>query len=312
MRDSMSWKQFSREILDEKHNPTLCTPRLTPEALLPAHESFITNHSQDYRQAMSKAERFHSFQTGTDQYQTEVDVFHSKQGMKGQPVVVYIHGGWWQWFSKSHYSFVAKPWNDAGMTVYIPAYRLAQDWENTGNPIGEIVTQLKFAIAEILRQADQSESGPVYIMGHSAGGSMAAMMSFVDWQAEFGLTQQQIKRMKGVFPLSGLYDLRPLVGSFVNDAIQMSEEDAEKTSAFYWLEQFSMQKEPLPIYLALPEYDPQEFYRHAREFQLQLHARNAHCDLIFIPKSDHLDMVEQFIDPNYMLTQVIQNIIDGN
>lgn len=306
---SNCWKQFTKAELDKHYNPTLCTPRLTPEELLPAHEKLVIESSVKYRETLSENGLFETINSGSGDLATEVDVFKPTLSAANKPVVIYIHGGWWQWFSKDHFSFVAKPFNEAGATVYIPAYKMAQDWENTANPIQVIFQQLKTAIAQVLLKAEKNQAGKVYITGHSAGGHLAAMMTFVNWQEEFGLSDRQVSRIAGIIPLSGLYDVRPLVNSFVNDAMGIDEMAAEQVSPYYLLNQLQQETPLAPVYLVLPEYDPQEFYRQAREFQLLMHEKNKHCDVLFIPKVDHLDMIENFMDNDYLLTQYMLDII---
>lgn len=305
------WKKMNKSELDRHYNPTLWTPRLTPDTLLPKHEELTVKFSKDYQAALSDKGLYNRITVGNNDYKSEVDICKPSIEVDNKTALIYIHGGWWQWFSKDHFTFVAKPFNKEGITVYIPGYTMAQDWENSSNPIDDIFKQTKLAIAEIVKKSIKEGIEKIYVTGHSAGGHLAAMMAFVDWEKEFNLNQEQLQSLKGVIPLSGLYDLRPLVKTYVNDAIGINDEEAEKVSPYYLLsQQDSNAPKSLPTFLVLPEYDPQEFYRQAREFQSLMHHQKRHCDLIFVPKADHLDMIENFqTDQDYMLTKSMLDVI---
>lgn len=305
------WKELPREELDKHYNPTLWTPRLTPDSLLPKHQEFTTRASNDHKNSLIERNLFESIQVGDGNYKSEIDICKPDQTIDQKTALIYIHGGWWQWFSKEQFTFVAKPFTDKGITVYLPGYTMAQDWNNASNPIQEIFTQVKLAIVQLLKDTDRNNIDKVFITGHSAGGHLAAMMALVDWKKEFDLTKNQVQRLKGVISLSGLFDVRPLVDTFVNDAIKIDNEEAEKVSPYYLLNELSKDFKPLPTFLALPEYDPQEFYRQTREYQSLMHNKGHHCDLFFIPKTDHLDIIENFYSENYVLTDYIIDIIQN-
>lgn len=305
------WENLDRTELDMHYNPTLWTPRLTPESLLPAHEKLVTTSSQNLQNTLQQNNRFETINTGNGLYKSKVDVCKPSDDTDQKTALVYIHGGWWQWFSKDHFTFVAKPFIDNGITVYIPSYKMAQDWENEPNPIQAIFQQVKVFIAQLLKDTEKNQINKIFISGHSAGGHLASMMALVDWEKEFALSENQIERLKGIISLSGLYDLRPLVNSFVNDAIKITEKQAEEVSPYYLLNIREKIATPVtPTYLVLPEYDPQEFYRQTREYQALLHKKGHHCNLIFVPKADHLDLIEDFLrGEEYLLTRQMLDII---
>jgi arylformamidase len=83
-------------------------------------------------------------------------------------VVVFIHGGYWHLFSKSHWSHLAEGPLGQGFAVAIPGYTLAP------------VARLSEITAEIARAAwfvATRVPGKMVIAGHSAGGHLAARMA---------------------------------------------------------------------------------------------------------------------------------------
>ncbi|WP_274038655.1 alpha/beta hydrolase [Thalassomonas viridans] len=242
------WHAFSREKNDQQYNPTLWTKRLPAEELLPAHIAYTQEKSTLYR-----AKGVDSLAFGEGEFSGSIDIFRSAAVPANAPVVVYIHGGWWQWFSKEQFSYLAEPFNNRGFAVYMPGYCMAPDWHNDA-PMESIVKQMQYALAAILNQAEEHAAPAVYLVGHSAGGQLVTMLQHTNWQ-QFDVSETAAKKLKGIFSLAGLYDIRPLVDSFVNDDIKMSLASAASVSP----QLLPLAEQECPVHLLLPEFDTPEF-----------------------------------------------------
>ncbi|MCW5770029.1 MAG: alpha/beta hydrolase, partial [Rhodospirillaceae bacterium] len=88
------------------------------------------------------------------------------------PLIVFIHGGYWRALDKSIFSFVAKPFLDAGCAVALTNYGLAPQF-----PLEEIVAQSNRSIAFLAREARSLgiDASRIFVAGHSAGAHLAAM-----------------------------------------------------------------------------------------------------------------------------------------
>ena len=286
------FESFDRETTDRQYNPTLWTPRMGSEDLLPAHIAFTQQASERYREQSGTAVRVQDY--GSDEYAGQMDVFRPEGLANNAPVVVYIHGGWWQWFCKEQFSFLAEPFNRQGYAVYMPGYRMAQDWDNA-TPMESIVLQMQQALVAILKEARRNQVQSVYLVGHSAGGHLVSVLHQTDFGV-FGLSEEAQGLLKGVFSIAGLFDLRPLLDSFVNDAIKMSAESACNVSP-----QLNLAAAPervCPLHLLLPEWDTPEFFRQTKEYQDKLLRLGAPCHIWMASDRDHLDVIEKLIDPD--------------
>ena len=297
------WNAFTRKQTDEQYSPPLWTQRLPSDELLPAHIAYTSEHSERYRKTMGEHLRTISF--GENDFAGTTDVFRPGNVKENAPIVVYIHGGWWQWFSKEQFSYLAEPFNKHGYAVYMPGYRMAQDWEND-TPMESILKQMEYATASILKEAVERGSPAVYLMGHSAGGQLVTMLRQTDWK-KFDLLDAIQQKLKGVFSLAGLFDIRPLVNSFINDSIHMTLESAERVSP--QLIPSSSGAGSCPVHLVLPEFDTPEFFRQTREYQHKLLKSDQPCYLKVVNDRDHLDMIEKLIEENdellnYLLTHM--------
>ncbi len=284
------WKAFTREETDSQYNPTLWTQRLPTEELLPAHIELTTQRSQAYRQKLSDQLRTVTF--GRGDMAGEMDVFRPASLTIDAPAVIYIHGGWWQWFSKEQFSFLAEPFNHAGYAVYMPGYRMAQDWGND-TPMESIVKQMETAVAAVLKETAERGSKAVYLIGHSAGGQLAALLREVDW-AKYGVLEEAQSLLKGAFSLAGLFDIRPLVNSFVNDEIGMTMASAKAVSPY--LQDSDAGSGLCPLHLVVPEFDTPEFFRQTKEYQDKLLKAGQVCRFHLVNDRDHLDIIENLVE----------------
>jgi acetyl esterase/lipase len=87
------------------------------------------------------------------------------------PLLVFFHGGAWQTGSRAEYAFLARAFAAEGIAVALPDYRL---WPAARWP--DFIEDGAAAMAW-LRSAPQAPRGPVFVMGHSAGGFIAAALA---------------------------------------------------------------------------------------------------------------------------------------
>ncbi|WP_270936757.1 alpha/beta hydrolase, partial [Falsiroseomonas oryzae] len=100
----------------------------------------------------------------------------------GTPLLVFFHGGAWQVGSRGHYAFLARALAAEGIAVAVPDYRL---WPDARWP--DFLQDGAAALAW-LRGSGQAPGGPLFVMGHSAGGFIAASLALDPrWLAEAGL-----------------------------------------------------------------------------------------------------------------------------
>jgi len=136
-----------------------------------------------------------------------MDVFPVKQA---QETVIFVHGGYWQWCNKSDFAFIVPALHERGIQCVLLEYALAPHAR-----IDSIIEQIHQALDFIQHQDWVTEH--VVVVGHSAGAHLTAM----------NLTHPLVQ--KAVL-LSGLYDLRPLCDTHLNQALQLSLHDAERLS----------------------------------------------------------------------------------
>lgn len=148
----------------------------------------------------------------------KLDLFRPKSGSK-PPVLIFIHGGYWQQMDKSVFGYIARSWTRAGAAFVALGYPICPAVTMT-----ELVASVRAGIAWVAAEADRLglDGRRIAVTGHSAGGHLTAM-------AATGPGPDLV----GAVALSGLYDLEPIRLSYLNAALRMSPEEARLLSPIH-------------------------------------------------------------------------------
>ncbi len=134
-----------------------------------------------------------------------LDVFPGAKA--GAPVLVFIHGGYWRALDKSDHSFIAPAFTRAGACVVLPNYALCPGLPGHEVSVPQIVLQMVAALAWTWRNVAQHGGAPgrITVLGHSAGGHLAAMLLACEWKAHAPDLPKYL--LKNAMSISGLHDL---------------------------------------------------------------------------------------------------------
>jgi acetyl esterase/lipase len=139
---------------------------------------------------------------GPDPYQT-IDLYIPREARLRLPVLLFLHGGAWTGGYKEWMGFMA-PAIAATPAIFVSvSYRLAPE-----APYPAAVNDTAAALAWVHRHIAEHGGDPdrIFIGGHSAGGHLAALVSFdPTWTAAQDLPPQLVK---GVLPISASFELR--------------------------------------------------------------------------------------------------------
>ena len=190
-------------------------------------------------------------------------------------LLVFIHGGYWQELSKNESAFLAPAWHTAGFAHAVIGYTLAPQAS-----VRHIVQECVSAMAYLRdhAQALGFDASRIVVAGSSAGGYLAAAVAA---HAEL--------QIRGMVPISGVFDLRPLVGTSINDALGLTREEAQALSTLAL-------RARTPAVIAWGEVETQAFKAQSQLLASQLTAAQLHVQSMELAGRNHFDVVHELGD----------------
>ena len=206
-------------------------------------------------------------------------------GDRTGPIVVFIHGGYWQALDGSSFSHLAHGLNAHGIDVAVPTYDLCPNVS-----IDDIILQMRLAVRELAKLGR-----PLIISGHSAGGHLAACMLATDWRAfDASLTETTVI---AAYTISGLFDLPPLVKTSINQALGLNEVSAKAASPLFW-------KPPAhgTLDAVVGGNESAEYFRQSRVIVEAWGAAGIATRFATVPGANHFTAIAPLADPNSPMT----------
>lgn len=223
----------------------------------------------------------------------KLDVYMPISSSPDVPLVIYLHGGYWQFLSKEESGFMAVPLAHNGVVVVAVDYSTAPK----GN-MDLMVSQVRRSLVAVIQQ--YSHISGLYLCGHSAGAHLVAMVLSTDW-SEYSVSPQ----IKGAFLVSGIYDLLPILSTYVNEPLKMTEEVALRNSPSQLVSQLKTSSSGCDIVVAVAQNDSPEFRKQSEDYFKSLQDAGLKVTFEDIPDTDHFNIIEQLVDENYYLTQLL-------
>ncbi len=221
-----------------------------------------------------------------------LDVFPATSAAgQRQPVLLFIHGGYWRSLDKADHSFIAPVFNTAGACVVVPNYALCP-----AVTVPDITRQMVKALAWVQRHIADYGGDPtcVTVVGHSAGGHLAAML----------MTDASVTPFKNALSISGLYELESLrqTPSF-QASLQLTPEHVASNSPAYL---------PTPaqgqLLTVVGGDESAEFIRHNALMQAAWGGdRVPLCETL--PSLNHFSIVDALARPGHRLHQLALGLL---
>jgi arylformamidase len=222
-----------------------------------------------------------------------IDLYLPEAGGR-PPLLVFIHGGYWQRFDRKAFAFVAEPLRAAGAAVALIGYDLAPAVD-----MDAIVGQIRRGLGWLYREGATLGYDParIFVAGHSAGGHLTAMALATDWAAH-GLPPDLIK---GACAISGIFDLEPIRLCYLNEVLGLDAEQARRNSPLH----LPPGPAPCPVTVAVGETETAAFHEQSRAYAGKLAAAGWPCRLVVQPGMHHFESVMSMARADDALVRIL-------
>jgi arylformamidase len=198
-------------------------------ALVPAFAEHFAHWQRESRHARQHLRGFLDVAYGRGPNES-LDLFVPDEPVQGAPVLVFVHGGYWRSLDKTDHSFVAPPFVAQGACVVVINYALCP-----AVTVPDIALQSARALAWVARHIAAFGGDParISVVGHSAGGHLAAMLLACDWsQVGANLPTHLVRQAVSI---SGLFDLAPIQQTpFLQSSLQLTDTQVQQASPAHW------------------------------------------------------------------------------
>jgi len=202
-------------------------------------------------------------------------------GVGEGPIVVFIHGGYWQALDASFFSHLAGGLNAHGISVAIPSYDLCPDVT-----VDQIIQEMRAASRELARLGR-----PLVMSGHSAGGHLAACMLATDWLAFDASLPADL--VVAAYAISGLFDLGPLVETSINKAMRLDHAAARAASPLFWNAPAQGSLDAV-----VGENESAEYFRQSQTIVERWGGAGIATRFGTVPNANHFTAIAPLADPN--------------
>jgi arylformamidase len=208
--------------------------------------------------------------------------------------LVFIHGGYWHKLDKSMFQFIGGSFQSYDITTVLINYPLAP-----ASTIGGIVDSCKKAVQWVHENIASYNGDPekIYVAGHSAGGHLAVMMMTENDHNMPGI-------VKGVFSLSGLFNLQPIRLSDINLILNLDDQAVLANSPAKLNPACAC-----PLLIVVGEDESDEFREQSKELYNGWKKMNSDTRFLELNGVNHYSIVEILADKKSTLHKTILKII---
>jgi arylformamidase len=215
-----------------------------------------------------------------------LDYFAS--GATKPPLMVFIHGGYWQRNDKDMFAFIADGPRPHGIDVALVGYTLAPDVRLT-----DIVAEIRRSLTYLSEHADALgfDRDKLFVSGWSAGGHLTAMAA--DHPA-----------VRGGIPISGIFDLEPIALCYLDEKLNL---DSGEIAALSPLRILPERIAPLRMFVGGGELP--ELVRQSTIYAEAAHARGLPVTLDVMPGHNHFTILDEVSRPDGKITRALVEMI---
>lgn len=272
------YRDYDQAELDRQYSPS---------SLVPDLRLFLDGYARTSEAARTELPVRSGLRYGPAARET-LDFFPANRA--GAPLLVFVHGGYWQELSKEDSAFPARDLVPAGVAFAALGYGLAPEHQ-----LGDIVTQVARGLSWLTGHATRLGAGRVHVAGHCAGAHLVVA----------ALCREELPLASAIL-LSGVYDLEPLRLTYVNESLGLDAAEAARLSPIRHLPD----RLP-PLVVARGGVETWEFARQHDEFVAAAASRTPRLDELVISHRNHFDIPHDLGDPATALGAAVAGLLEG-
>ena len=209
-------------------------------------------------------------------------------GRARAPLLVFIHGGYWQRNDKEGFAFVADGPRPHGIDVALAGYALGPDARIT-----DIVGEMHDALTFLAAKADDLGHDParIFVGGWSAGGHLTAAVS-------------DHPTFRGGLPISGIFDLEPIALNYLNEKLLLDAAEVAAASP-----QRTLRKPTGPLHVSVGGAELPELQRQSREYTAAAQQRGFPVRLSVLAGHHHFSIMDELCRPEVALVGHLRELI---
>lgn len=227
---------------------------------------------------------------GQEDAQT-IDLVTPARSETPSPLVVFIHGGYWQELSKLESLFSAVECLELGLAFAAIDYTLAPHAS-----LDEIVAECRSALAVLASTAEEYDIDPdrIVVAGSSAGAHLAAMVALGpgDWKPA------------ALVLISGIFELEPLIGTTINEALRLDVAAARRNSPLL----ADLVSLPETI-IAYGDNETTQFTRQSAAMASAMRTAGVTVTELEVPGRNHFDVVFDLCDESTPLGRTVVELV---
>ena len=270
------WRDYDQAALDVQYNSRGTVPDFT---LYTAQYKDQTLAAKARLRCVENVD----YGAGPDE---QLDIYPAS--VANAPVMVFLHGGDWQAFSKEDNGFGAPAFVAAGVTFVVPDFTLVPytTLPAMGAQLGRMLAWVWRSIA-----GQGGDASRIFIAGHSSGANLVSQLLSTDWVTTQGVPRDVIK---GAVFISGLGDLEPVRLSFRNDKLQLDQATVEMASLMHCRPTAAAN---CPLLVAVGERETDDYRRQASDVATYWNAHGRPSKLFELEGRHHFDSVLEWVNP---------------
>lgn len=258
------WEEMDLNTLEKEYSPSSCVDNF---------DELIDDYSKKSRSSESECIVLKNLSYGSDA-NDRLDLFPSES--PESPLMIFIHGGYWQALSKNESTFAGSALSKMGTAFAAIDYTLAPE-----GTLEEMINQCKRAIIWLFDNAQKFgySSQKIYLSGSSAGAHLATM-------AMIELRKKSPETIQGCILMSGVYDVTPIVKTYINEPLKLTDASAHELSPMF----HELSNLPKAI-ICYGQNETSEFKRQSSEFASKYAKAGSKSECFEVPDVNHFDIV---------------------